>query len=98
MSLLKNCTNAVYSSGSTAQPHLHHSFLVLGKQSQQMFSITATVQATQPRENVACPENFFFLVTLVDAVARGICRELHYSMQRIAQLLPESQRKVRALP
>lgn len=80
MSLLKNCTNAVYSSGSTSQPQLHDSFLVLGKQSHQMFFIIATVQAMQPRENVACPENFFFFVTLVDAVAQGICREFHYSM------------------
>lgn len=70
VSLLKNCTNAVYSSGSTVQPQLSDSFLVLGKQSQQMFFITAAVQAMQTRENVACPENFFFLVTLADAVAQ----------------------------
>lgn len=97
VSLLKNCTNAVYSSGSTVQPQLSDSFLVLGKQSQQMFFITAAVQAMQTRENVACPENFFFLVTLADAVAQWIHRKLPCCLQRIAQLAPQVLRKFSTL-
>lgn len=56
-----------------ALPWFSGSFLVLGKQPQQTFFITATVPGMWPGKKVVCPENSSS--SLGAAVAWGICRE-----------------------
>lgn len=98
-SLLLNVYKTIAQTGfiHPAQPWFSGSFLVLGKQPQQMFFITATVPGMRPGKKVVCPENSDSLVSLGAAVAQGTCREFPGNTQRMTWLAPELQRNLSAL-